>query len=117
MRLLWAQGYSIWGQGIVVSALIAAAPTILLLYLLGIRRKPAWIAALSGLGSTLAVALVGYHMPISLAVSSAALGASFGLLPISWIVFWAIVLYNITVKTGKFTVVKDSIASLSPDMR
>src|SRR5580698_9899598 len=117
MKILWEQGYSIWGQGIVVSALIAAAPTILLLFLLGIRRKPAWIAALWGLGTTFVVALAGYHMPISLALSSAALGAAFGLLPISWIVFWAIVLYNLTVRTGKFTVVKDSIASLSPDMR
>jgi lactate permease len=117
MKILWEQGYSIWGQGIVVSALIAAVPTILLLFLLGIKRKPAWIAALWGLGTTFFVALAGYHMPVSLALSSAALGAAFGLLPISWIVFWAIVLYNLTVHTGKFTVVKDSIASLSPDMR
>jgi L-lactate transport len=117
MKILWEQGYSIWGQGIVVSALIAALPTMLLLFLLGIRRKPAWIAALWGLGTTFVVALAGYHMPISLALTSAALGAAFGLLPISWIVFWAIVLYNLTVHTGKFTIVKDSIASLSPDMR
>jgi len=117
MKIVWAQGYFIWGHGIVVSALIAAAPTILLLFLLGIKRRPAWLAALWGLGATLVVALAGYHMPFTLAIGSAAFGAAFGLLPISWIVFWAIVLYNITVQTGKFAIVKDSIASLSPDMR
>lgn len=117
MNIVWAQSYLIWGQGIIVSALIAAAPTILLLFLLGIKRKPAWFAALWGLGATLVVALAGYHMPVTLAISSAALGAAFGLLPISWIVFWAILLYNITVQTGKFAIVKESIASLSPDLR
>ncbi len=56
-------------------------------------------------------------MPVSLTLSSAAYGAAFGLFPISWIVFWAIVLYNVTVSTGKFTIIKDSVGSLTPDLR
>ncbi len=54
---------------------------------------------------------------LSLTLSSAAYGAAFGLFPISWIVFWAIVLYNVTVATGKFAIIKDSVGSLTPDLR
>ena len=117
MQTVWAQGYTIWGQSLAVSALVAFTPTIVLLFLLGVRRKPAWFAGLWGLGTTLIVALAGYHMPVLLTLSSAGYGAAFGLFPISWIVFWAIVLYNITVATGKFAIVKNSIGSLTPDLR
>jgi lactate permease len=117
MNSVWAQGYSIWGQNLAASAIIAALPIAVLLFLLGVRRKPSWVAALSGLGSALLVALVGYRMPVSLTLSSAAYGAAFGLFPISWIVFWAIVLYNVTVATGKFAIIKDSVGSLTPDLR
>src|SRR5579863_3705061 len=117
MKTIREQGYYIWGQGLVISAIVAALPIAVLLFLLGVMRKPAWVAALWGLGSTLLVALAGYRMPFSLTLSSAAYGAAFGLFPISWIVFWAIVLYNVTVATGKFTIIKDSVGSLTPDLR
>jgi lactate permease len=117
MNTTWAQSYYIWGQNLAVSAIIASLPTAVLLFLLGIKRKPAWVAGLWGLGSTLLVALLGYHMPMKLTLSSAGYGAAFGLFPISWIVFWAIVLYNVTTATGKFAIVKDSIGSLTPDLR
>jgi lactate permease len=117
MNSVWVQGYSIWGQSLAISAIVAALPIAVLLFLLGVRRKPAWVAALCGLGSALLVALAGYRMPVSLTLSSAAYGAAFGLFPISWIVFWAIVLYNVTVATGKFAIIKDSVGSLTPDLR
>ena len=117
MKTVWEQGYFIWGQGLAVSALIAALPIAVLLFLLGILRKPAWVAGLAGLASTLVIALFGFHMPLMLTLSAAAHGAAFGLFPISWIIFWAIVLYNMTVETGKFAIIKDSIGSLTPDLR
>jgi len=117
VNAIWSQNYSIWGQGLAVSALVASLPVLLLLFLLGVKRKPAWVAGLWGLGATLLIALAGYRMPLSLTVSSAAYGAAFGLFPISWIVFWAIILYNITLATGKFAIIKDSVASLTPDLR
>ncbi|HEY3627942.1 MAG TPA: lactate permease LctP family transporter [Terracidiphilus sp.] len=117
MNTVWSQNYYIWGQGLVISAIVAALPMAVLLFLLGIVRKPAWVAGLWGLAATLAVALAGYRMPVGLTLSSAAYGAAFGLFPISWIVFWAIVLYNVTVSTGKFSIIKDSIGSLTPDLR
>ena len=117
MGTVWSQNYYIWGQSLAASAIISSIPIAVLLFLLGVKRKPAWVAGLWGLGATLLVALAGYRMPFSLTLSSAAYGAAFGLFPISWIVFWAIVLYNVTVATGKFAIIKDSLGSLTPDLR
>jgi lactate permease len=113
----WSQSYLLFGQGLGASALFAALPVFTLLALLGIFRKPAWIAGLSGLGVTLLLAVGGYRMPVGMAISAAGYGAAFGLFPISWIVFWAIVLYRLTVETGKFEIIKDSIGSLTTDSR
>jgi L-lactate transport len=117
MTAAWSQSYSIWGQNLAISAIVASVPIVVLLVLLGVWRKPAWVAALWGLGATLLIALAGYRMPVSLTFSSAAYGAAFGLFPISWIVLWAIVLYNVTVATGKFAIIRDSAGSLTPDLR
>lgn len=113
----WPQHYTLFGQGLAFSATIAAIPTLLLLYLLGIRRQAAWIAALAGLGSTLLLATLCYGMPAPNVVSAAALGAAFGLFPISWIILGALVLYQITVKTGKFKVIQSSIGAITSDVR
>ncbi len=113
----WAQGYSIFGQGLGVSALIATVPIAVLLFCLAVLRKPAWIAALSGLIASMALAIVGYRMSLQHVLSSAAYGACFGLFPICWIVFWALVLYEITVRTGKFEVIKESVGRMTADRR
>ena len=94
---MWSQTYYLFGNNLGLSALIAAVPIFTLLFLLGILRKPAWIAGLAGLAISLVLAVAGYHMPLPLALSSAAHGAAFGLFPISWIVFWAIALFRLTV--------------------
>ena len=114
---VWVQPYYLFGERLGISALLAILPTLLLLFLLAVRRKPSWIAALSGLAATLALATFAYHMPLRHALSSTAYGACFGIFPISWIVFWALVLYEITVTTGKFAVIKDSIGSITSDKR
>lgn len=117
MYVAWPQPYYLFGKGVGVSAALAVIPTLVLLYLLGVKRKASWIAALSGLVATLLLAFFAYGMSLRHTVSSAAYGACFGLFPISWIVFWALVLYEITVKTGKFEVIKDSIGSITSDKR
>src|SRR5580692_7457089 len=114
---MWSQNYVPIGGSLGLSALVAAIPIFVLLYLLGIARKPAWIASLVGLASALAVALFAYGMPVGLAVSSALYGAANGMLPIGWIVFTAILLYRLTVETGKFEIIKDSVAGLTGDQR
>jgi L-lactate permease len=88
-----------------------------MLFLLGVARKPSWLASLFGFAVSLAVALLVYRMPVGLTISAAALGAANGLLPIGWIVFTAILLYRLTVETGNFEIIKDSIAGLTGDQR
>src|SRR6476646_2359830 len=114
---VWNQPYLLFGQTLGVSALIAALPIFALLLLLGLFRKPAWIAGVTGLGVTFVLALVAYRMPPEAAVSAALYGAAFGLFPISWIVFWAIALFRVTVDTGKFEIIKDSVGRLTSDAR
>ena len=115
--VIWNQTYSLFGHGLAFSALIAAAPIFTLLILLGIMKKAAWVAGLAGLAVTLVVAIAGYHMPPLLATSAAIYGAAFGLFPISWIIFWAIALFRLTVETGQFEVIRDSVGRLTPDPR
>jgi L-lactate transport len=117
MTTVWQQTYFPWGQSLTISALIAAVPTLLVLFLLGVKRQPAWKSALAGLGATLILAATGYGMSFRHALSSGLYGAAFGLFPISWIVFWAIVLYRVTVETGKFELIKQSVSAVTSDMR
>jgi lactate permease len=114
---MWQQNYLPVGDSLLLSALLAAIPIFVLLVLIGIMRKPAWIAALSGLAAAMVVALLVYQMPLGLVISSTTMGAAFGLFPIGWIVFWAIVLYRITQESGNFEIIKDSIGGLTSDRR
>jgi lactate permease len=86
-----------------------------MLYLLGIARKRAWVAGLTGCASALLIALFAYRMPVNLALNSLLYGAAYGLLPIGWIVFTALLLYRLAVETGKFQIIKDSIGHLTSD--
>jgi lactate permease len=115
--VIWNQTYFLFGHGLAFSALIAATPIFTLLILLGIMRKAAWIAGLAGLAVTFVVAIAAYRMPPITALSAAAYGAAFGLFPISWIIFWAIALFRVTVETGKFEIIRDSVGRLTPDPR
>ena len=111
------QIYTPIADSLVWSTVAAALPILVLLLMIGVLRKPAWISALTGLGVGTIVAIAVYGMPTGTAVSSATMGAAFGLLPIGWIVFWAVVLYRLTVETGQFEIIKDSIGGLTTDRR
>ena len=117
MTNMWQQTYTPIMESVAMSSLVASLPIFTLLILLGVLRKPAWIAAMSGLAAAIAVSIGAYGMPVNLMFSSIGYGAAFGLLPISWVVFWAVVLYRITVDTGKFEIIKDSVGSLTQDRR
>jgi L-lactate transport len=114
---MWQQNYMPVGGSLGASAPIAAIPILVLLVMLGVLRKPAWMAALAALVSALVVALGVYRMPAQLALAATLYGAATGLFPIAWIVFTAIMLYRLTVDTGQFEVIKDSVGGLTSDRR
>ena len=114
---MWEHNYQPIADSIGWSALFAAIPIVVLFVMLGALRKPAWMSALSALGSAFVIALFVYGMPAQLAVTSTIYGAAFGLFPIAWIVFSSIMLYRLAVDTGKFEIIKSSIGGLTDDRR
>src|SRR3954462_1289673 len=115
--MTWPHVYTPVGGSLLGSALVAAVPVVVLLGLLGWFHVRAHIAALTGLATALLLAIFVYGMPAKLAAMSALYGAAFGLLPIGWIVLCAIFVYDITVHTGQFEIVKRSVAGLADDRR
>lgn len=100
-----------------LSALVAALPIIVLFTLMaGLRVKPHW-CALAGAGTALLVATLVYGMPVTLASASFFYGVAFGLLKIVWIVVAAVYLYDISVDTGDFEIMKTSVAGITADRR
>ncbi len=112
---MWQQNYTPVAGSLAASALIAGLPIFVMLLLLGILRKPAWLASLVGLTTAVIVAAGVYGMPAGPLVGAVTYGAAFGLFPIGWIVFSAILLYRITVESGKFETLKNSIGNLTSD--
>jgi lactate permease len=105
------------GHSLGVSSVVAALPLIVLFVLLGVLRMRAWLASIIGLAVAIVVAVTAYSMPIGDALNSGLLGAAFGFFPIMWIVVNAIWIYNLSVQTGHFDVLRRSFASISDDQR
>jgi lactate permease len=115
--MTWIQTYTPLDGSLMASALVAALPVVVLLGLLAFGHAKAHWAALAGLASSLAVAVLVFGMPAKLAGMAALNGAAYGLFPIGWIVLGAIFVYDIAVKSGGFEVVKDTIAGVGSDRR
>jgi lactate permease len=113
----YTQVYDPVNHSLALSALFAALPLVVLFVLLGALKVKAWIASLVALGVALVIAVVVYPMPIGQALDSGVEGAVFGLFPIMFIVVNAIWIYNMTVKTGHFDVLRRSFGRVSPDQR
>jgi lactate permease len=112
----WQQGYNPLGHWF-VSALVAAIPVVVLLGSLALGHIKAHYAALAGLAAALIVAIAGFHMPARLAGAAAVYGAGYGLFPIGWIVLNVIFMYQLTVESGRFTVVQHSLTGITKDRR
>ncbi len=114
--MTWPQIYAPLGD-VLSSALVASLPVVVLLGLLAFFHARAHVAALAGLLAAWLVAVLVFGMPAPLATASAIYGAAYGLFPIGWIVLNAIFIYDVTVKTGQFDIVKRTIAGLGDDRR
>jgi lactate permease len=100
-----------------LSMIFAILPLLVLFVLLGGLKVKAHWAGLAALATALVVAIAVYGMPTGQALDSGAEGAVFGLFPIMWIVFNAIWIYNLTVETGRFDVIRRSLGAISTDAR
>jgi lactate permease len=118
----WTQVYDplknlVGGPDYILSALVAGIPLYILFYMLAVKRSPGHKAAIAGTAAAVILAIVVWHMPVSLAISSTLNGCLFGLFPIIWIVVTAVWIYNMTVESGEFEIIKQSLAALTDDRR
>ena len=115
--MAWTQVYTPIADSVGLSALCAAIPLFILFYMLAVKQAKGHVAALLGLAGALVVASFLWGMPVGLAVSSTLNGAAFGLFPIVWIIITAVWIYNMTVESGEFEIIKYSLSSVTNDRR
>jgi lactate permease len=113
----YTQHFDPVGNSLFLSSLFAALPLVTLFVLLGGFRTKAHVAAGAALLVAILVAVIVYSMPVLQAIDAGIEGAAFGLFPIMWIVFNAIWIYNMTVATGHFAVLRRSFERVSDDER
>lgn len=115
--MLWYQNYAALGGSLSLTTLAVSIPIFYLFWALAVKRMKGYIAGITTLLLTIGVVVFTYKMPLSVAISASALGMITGLFPIGWIILTAVFLYNLTVESGQFEVIKSSISSLSTDRR
>ena len=114
---MYTQDFDPVSDSLGLSSIFAVLPVLALFILLGGLKMAAQWAALIALGVAMLVAMIVYGMPVDQTALSASEGAVFGLFPIMWIVVTAIWIYNMTVETGHFAVLRRSFGAISNDQR
>jgi lactate permease len=104
-------------NNLVLSALVAAIPVLFIFWALIIRRMKGYIASLLTVLVAILFSIVVYGMPVKLAILSTFHGVLYGLFPICWIIIGAVFLYNVTVSSGQFEIIKSFMASVTSDRR
>lgn len=105
------------GDSLVLSAILAGLPLLLLFVMLGVFRLKAYQAGIISLVLSILLALFGWGMPLDQTLSATALGAFYAVFPILWILINALWIYNLTVATPWFDVLGRTIRSISDDLR
>jgi len=113
---MWQQSYDPFGN-IWLSSLVALIPIIFFFLALTVFKLKGWLAGTITVTLALLLAIFFYQMPLIQALSSAVYGFFYGLWPIAWIIFGAVFLYKISVKTGQFDIIRQSILSITQDQR
>ena len=117
MAELFHQTYDPVAGSILLSALVATIPPLLLAFMLAVWRFAPWKSAIAGAASAFVLAWLVWDMPLPLAIAAATHGMAYGLWPICWIVFSAVLFYNLSVEAGDFDVIRRSLAHLTTDRR
>jgi lactate permease len=112
----WAQGYDPVGHWW-LSTIFAATPIVVLLGTLAFFHTKAHYSAVLGLVTALLIAVGIFHMPVKMASITAIYGAGYGLFPIGWIILNVIFLYHMTLETGRFKVLQESMTGITQDTR
>ncbi len=112
----WTQVIDPFGN-IILSVLVAAVPIIFIFWALIIKKMKGYQASLIATAIAALIAITVYGMPVKLAALSIGHGALYGLFPICWLVIMAVFLFNITVKSGQFEIIKHFMASITSDRR
>lgn len=112
----WTQSYTPIGNSLLLSSPLAALPIIVLLGMIVLHFKAHW-AALAGLVTAILVSVLVLKMPVQMAGMAAVHGLAYGFFPIGWIVLGALFIYDVTVKSGDFEIVKHTIGGIAGDRR
>src|SRR5437899_11421845 len=117
LLLTFHQSYQPVLGSILASALVAGLPLYVLFVMLAVLRLPAWICAITAMLTAAVLGWLVWGMPLGITVGAATEGMAFGLWPISWIVLNAIFFHNLTVASGDFEAIKQSLTRLTEDRR
>jgi lactate permease len=115
--MTFTQNFTAVGNSLALSALVALVPILYFFWALAVKRMKGYLAGLTTLLIALILAVVAFKVPAQLAVMSATQGAVYGILPIGWIIITSVFLYKLTVKTGQFDIIRNSVVSLTEDRR
>ncbi|MGJ3204938.1 L-lactate permease [Geobacillus thermoleovorans] len=113
----WKQDFTPIADQLWLSAIVALIPILYFFWALAVKRMKGHVAGLTTLLLALVLAVIAYRMPAGKAVMSVTQGAVYGLLPIGWIIITSVFLYKLTVKTGHFDIIRNSVVSLTEDRR
>jgi len=116
MNETWSQNYNPLGN-VFLSTAAAALPAIVLFYLLAVRRTAAWKAAIYAFLAAAVLALAVFRMPVHMLAGAVASGLTYGWWRIAWVVVAAVFVYEITVESGQFENLKQSIGQIADDPR
>lgn len=114
---MFTQDFSAVGGSLGWSALIAVIPILYFIWALMFKKMKGYIAGITTLLVALVLAVVAFKMPVGTAVMAASQGAMYGIIPIGWIIVTSVFLYNVTVRTGQFDIIRYSVLSITADRR
>lgn len=116
-EVTYTQNFTVIGGSLGWTALVAVIPILYFFWALAIKKMKGHTAGISTLVIALILAILAFEVPVATGIMAATQGAVYGLLPIGWIIIASVFLYNITVKTGHFDIIRSSVLSITEDRR